>query len=47
MQITAKVKEDTMKNGSTNLPALYELATEYQDALMTLTDMDDEAVLDT
>ena len=36
-----------MKNGSTKLPALYELATEYQDALMTLTDMDDEAVIDT
>jgi len=34
-------------NGSTNLPALYELASEYQDALMTLTDMDDEAVIDT
>ena len=29
------------------MPALYELATEYQDALMTLTDMDDEAVIDT
>jgi len=36
-----------MKNGSTKLPALYELASEYQDALLTLTDMDDEAVIDT